>query len=646
MSAPFEIGEGDLRAVGARRTSSFSGSQARTMTIILDDRHDITLDVAVRVGWRGEPVGIAAAALARMAACARRVRAADRRPGGGGLRRHLRLRPACAGAGCRWRSGCGTPATRPCHAGERGCAVPGAGDAADGARPARELPGRPRRRAARGRGQRWRRCWKARCRRVPREGAVCAGEILPLSWLFGDLVAAFEPREKEVLALLNGAPVAAALVADGALAARGAARGGRAGPGPRGRGLPGAAGPLRARGRGLVGRPGRARHRRGAERADRRRAPERRPYQAPVSFRTLPKTLGRLRREAGACGADRRDLAGPGLGQPGFPAAGRRAPGRPRALDRRLPQQRRLAGAAGPGRGLRRPVHRCRPDDRPPARRRHLGPARPARAVASGAVTISARWASPPSATARPPGARRRAVFLPGSESGGFVQNDLAVPTALAWEGQETAGRLLDRALAAVAIVASQALAVTGREAPPALAPHPRRPARGSTAAATVRRAPASSPRRRQGCCAPASTRTSCGISRARTLGGASRRPAAARSRRRGRAAGRLAGGLHACPGGDRPDDAAQPPGEGEGGTAGQERAPRSGHRVRSAPRVDAECGGTPTRNRASAMDRRDRPGQEQAAGERDDGTADHHRPATEASASQPSGSCATMLPA
>ncbi len=63
-------------------------------------------------------------------------------------------------------------------------------------------------------------------------------------------------------------------------------------------------------------------------------------------------------------------------------------------------------------------------------------------------------------------------MFLPGSESGGFVQNDLAVPTALAWEGQETAGHLLDRALGAVAVVASQALFATGRGAPPALEPH------------------------------------------------------------------------------------------------------------------------------------------------------------------------------
>ena len=45
----------------------------------------------------------------------------------------------------------------------------------------------------------------------------------------------------------------------------------------------------------------------------------------------------------------------------------------------------------------------------------------------------------------------------------------MAVPTALGWEGQDSAGRMLDAALGAVAVVASQALHVSGRDAPPAL---------------------------------------------------------------------------------------------------------------------------------------------------------------------------------
>jgi histidine ammonia-lyase len=67
--------------------------------------------------------------------------------------------------------------------------------------------------------------------------------------------------------------------------------------------------------------------------------------------------------------------------------------------------------------------------------------------------------------------ARRAAqsVFLPGSESGGFVQNDIAVPTVLAWQGAMTAGSMLDRAIASLSLVATQALVwsqVEGRHLP------------------------------------------------------------------------------------------------------------------------------------------------------------------------------------
>jgi histidine ammonia-lyase len=60
-------------------------------------------------------------------------------------------------------------------------------------------------------------------------------------------------------------------------------------------------------------------------------------------------------------------------------------------------------------------------------------------------------------------------TFLPGSEGGGFGQNDTAPPTFIAWRGQEQAAYCLEAALAALAAVASQALHVTKREAPPKL---------------------------------------------------------------------------------------------------------------------------------------------------------------------------------
>jgi histidine ammonia-lyase len=70
--------------------------------------------------------------------------------------------------------------------------------------------------------------------------------------------------------------------------------------------------------------------------------------------------------------------------------------------------------------------------------------------------------------------AARRAAqrnFLPGSEGGGFGQNDVAPASFPAWRGQAEAGACLEATLTNLAIVASQALHVTGRPPPPALAP-------------------------------------------------------------------------------------------------------------------------------------------------------------------------------
>jgi histidine ammonia-lyase len=55
---------------------------------------------------------------------------------------------------------------------------------------------------------------------VPARGHGESGEILALARLFGPLVSGIDPGPKEGLALINGSPCAAALVADAALAAR------------------------------------------------------------------------------------------------------------------------------------------------------------------------------------------------------------------------------------------------------------------------------------------------------------------------------------------------------------------------------------------------------------------------------------------
>jgi histidine ammonia-lyase len=60
--------------------------------------------------------------------------------------------------------------------------------------------------------------------------------------------------------------------------------------------------------------------------------------------------------------------------------------------------------------------------------------------------------------------------LLPGSESGGFGQNDVASPVFLAWTKQDRAGLCLDMALASLVPIALRALDVTGRPVPPLLA--------------------------------------------------------------------------------------------------------------------------------------------------------------------------------
>ena len=63
-----------------------------------------------------------------------------------------------------------------------------------------------------------------------------------------------------------------------------------------------------------------------------------------------------------------------------------------------------------------------------------------------------------------------QATLLPGGESGGFGQNDVASPVFLAWTKQDRAGRCLDMALAGLAPIALRAFDVTDRPVPPPLA--------------------------------------------------------------------------------------------------------------------------------------------------------------------------------
>jgi histidine ammonia-lyase len=61
-------------------------------------------------------------------------------------------------------------------------------------------------------------------------------------------------------------------------------------------------------------------------------------------------------------------------------------------------------------------------------------------------------------------------TLLSGSEVAASAQDDVATPTPLAFTTERRIGELLDDTLAILAVIASQALFVTGRRAPPALA--------------------------------------------------------------------------------------------------------------------------------------------------------------------------------
>src|SRR5215470_12305263 len=305
-------------------------------------------------------------------------------------------------------------------------------------------------------------------RRLPPVSAMGqggAGEILGLAPLFSGLAAGFDLAEKESLALVNGSPCASALIADAVVAME--------------RRLPlieqvfalsseAILAPLThfaPEFEGLWDDP----HETAALRSLRallaEGSAERRPYQAPVSYRILPRILAQFRRAL----AQARDIA-----------------------------ERSLKAVTD------NPVYLPPDAQHPNGRVYSTGgyhnagayPALDALAAAAADLCITAdkhtstlldgRYSLLPDQLKVGEGylgclgmvqvgyaeeARRAAqrTFLPGSEGGGFGQNDVAPPTFIAWRGQEQAAFCLEASLAMLAVVASQAFHATDREAPPAL---------------------------------------------------------------------------------------------------------------------------------------------------------------------------------
>lgn len=303
---------------------------------------------------------------------------------------------------------------------------------------------------------------------VPARGQGGAGEILSLSYLFLPLTQRVELAEKDLLSLINGSPAAAALVADAALAARARlervadvfALAAEAFNAPLGHFAEEldvlwnnphdawALGALRTR---LGGGHGGAR----------------RPYQAPVSIRIMPRILGEAHRAlANAETIARQSLAAVSDNPVVFPAGERIGPDEvvstggyhnvqaPAAMDALTAAMANLAVIATRVAAKLQdgPVSLLPPFLGYPQGRDYLG----CLAMAMVGYEEEMRMLAQP-------------TLLPGSESGGFAQDDVASPVFLAWTKQEKAGEILELVLASLAPVAMRAYDVTGRPVPQAL---------------------------------------------------------------------------------------------------------------------------------------------------------------------------------
>lgn len=437
------------------------------MTVTLRTRADITMDAYFRVAWLGETVELAPQTVTVMERCRKAFVALLEDPdiviygvtSGYGQHAHLRFtaaeraaharRPAVAaatsfGEPLPSRVTRGMVLARLANFVEGHAAIsPHLAVAVAAMLDGRELPS------------------------VPALGNGCPGEIQALSHLFGPLMQSSDLAEKDALSFINGSPCASALNADAVLAARArldlaievfalSIEALKAPLGAYDEALdslwedPHEAAVLRSLRGWLTGA--------GAER---------RAYQAPVSWRILPRVLGQARRassqaEDAATTALRAVSDNPVFIPPDdenprgrvFSTGGYHNAKAYPALD--------TLGASWADLALLCDRHATKLLDGPVSLLPHN--------LMAGDGYIGCLGFS---ALAFAEQARRAATrtFLPGSEGGGFAQNDVASPTFFAWRAEAEAGRCLDAGLAFLAAIASQALFVTERPAPPRLAP-------------------------------------------------------------------------------------------------------------------------------------------------------------------------------
>jgi histidine ammonia-lyase len=293
---------------------------------------------------------------------------------------------------------------------------------------------------------------------VPARGNGGAGEILALGHLFHELGWQVGLELKEPIALVNGSPCAAALVADAALAGR---RRLRLAEEVFALSAEAIRAPLEAYSADLEPLWG-DEHEEAALRSIRAllegASGERRPYQSSVSYRILPRVLGHARRTVAAAETaatvslssvtdnpvyvppdDRRPLGA--VFSTGGYHDGRASP----ALDGLAFAWADLCQLA------ERQTEQLLVD--PSA----LGESDRFFSLL-GMVQVA--WAEDARAAAQP-------TFLP---LGGYGQNDTASPSFLAWSKEARAAACLEAALAVLAVVASQTLFLQDLDAPPALA--------------------------------------------------------------------------------------------------------------------------------------------------------------------------------
>ena len=302
---------------------------------------------------------------------------------------------------------------------------------------------------------------------VPARGQGGAGEILSLSHVFLEASQHWPVAEKDMLALVNGSPAASALIADAALATQSRlqiacevyALAAEAFNTPHGH--------FAEELEGCWNNPHDAwalRHLRdlmGDSDAPRR------PYQTPVSIRILPRILGQAHRAL--CTAE--EVALQSLGavsdnpvvfppgqqigrEPVVSTGGYHNMQAAAALDGLTCAHANLAVLTG----------------------------RIAAKLQDGAVSLLPPYLGyeegesylgclPMAIVGYEEEMRMLAMptLLPGSESGGFGQDDVASPVFLAWQKFERSSVLFELCLASLAPVAVRALRVTGREGPAAL---------------------------------------------------------------------------------------------------------------------------------------------------------------------------------